>query len=229
MSKEQIALWTGRGLSARVSALEAQTASLQQTSNNLSGQVVGVEDRTTANEEGIIILDEQVSILERGQIGASYHRNSNQTITTAGSPSTVNINWTDYSSWSDITRITHNSPNGSNFTVNAGGVYNINVQIQYNNLSSGVFTDRTFRLYITLTRGGNTSQIFATNGDFGDNTPNNAGMSAGGVYELQAGDVIVFQISQFLASGSFVLVCQSAQPDGFDLNTFWSWTLINPL
>lgn len=204
MSKEQVAFWT------------------------VGGRLNSLESKATLSQENIFLLNDQVANLERGQIGASYHRNANQTITAVGSPSTVSIAWTDLSAWSDTTAITKNL-NNTQFTVNISGVYNLNLNIQYNNISNATLTDRTFRIAIALSRGGNISSIIIGDYDFANNTPNTVGVSCGGVFELQAGDILTLNTTQYLSAGSFSVLGQSASPTNFDLNTFWSWTLINPL
>ena len=157
-----------------------------------------------------------------------FHRNTAQTISAIGAPSTVSIAW-GQSSYGDTLTISQNVPNGSNFTVNQHGIYLLTLQVSYGNLASATLTDRTLRTSITITRGAGTSTIVQGNYDFADNTPPTPAVTSCAVYELQQGDQLFFQVSQYLSAGSFTLQSQSAAPNDFDYNTYWTWTLLKPL
>lgn len=157
-----------------------------------------------------------------------WHRLSAQTINTTGAPSTISIAW-GASSFGDTTTISHNTPNGSNFTINQHGIYLLTLQVSYGSLNTATLTDRTLRTSMALTRSGTTSAIVQGNYDFGDNTPPTPAVTSSAVYELKKGDTLFFQVSQYLSAGSFTLQGKAAAPADFDLNTYWTWTLLKPL
>jgi hypothetical protein len=162
-------------------------------------------------------------------LSASWYKTSAQTISTTGAPSFVSVTWQSSTSWADITTISQNAPNGASFTVNKKGLYLLSLQVQYNNLSSATFTDRTLRLSINVVRGTGNASVLQTNYDFGDNVPNNPAQQCNGIVELEVGDVVTIQTIQYLSAGSFTLVQQSAAPNDYDYNTFWTWTLLKEL
>lgn len=185
----------------------------------------GTDSDPIFDNAGVLSIDGATGALTTKT--ATWSRLTSQTINTIGTPSTVSVNWSQSSG--DITTISQNAPSGANFTVNQKGVYLLTLQITYNNLSSGTFTDQTLRTYISLTRGAGTSQILQQNFDFTNTTPNNSGVSSSCVYRLEKNDQIFFQTSQYLSGGSFTLSGQSSAPADFDLNTYWTWTLLQPL
>lgn len=158
--------------------------------------------------------------------GGAWYRTSNLTVSTVGAPSFVSIGWTN-SAYGDTTTISQNAPNGNSFTVNQAGVYALMFQLQYANLGSATFTDRTLRAVINVNRGGNNNTVLTTSYDFPDNVPTNPTQQCIGQFKLEVGDIIVLQVSQYLSTGSYTLQGQSAAPNTFDLNTFWSWSLLS--
>ena len=157
-----------------------------------------------------------------------WHKNSNQTISTTGAPSTVGITWVQ-SSYGDTTTISHNGPNSQFYTVNQNGIYNLSVALQYANLGSATLTDTTFRIILLLNRGGNSANILTTTFDYPNNTPANPTHILSGTYQLNAGDIISWQTQQYLSAGSFTINGQSAAPLDFDYNSFWTWTQLAAL
>jgi hypothetical protein len=157
-----------------------------------------------------------------------WHKN-NQTINSVGTPTFTTITWNHRSTWTDTSTISHNGGGNANFTVNVRGIYRINLQVLFNNLSMGVFADKSIRVVMNVLRGGNTNTISQTNFDFADAVPNTAGVTTGVLFELNVGDVISFQSIQSLSSGSFNIQGQTAPPNDWDLNTFWSWELFRLL
>jgi len=208
-------------LNTEVSGNTSNITALNTSVGTLSGNVA-------TNTSNITTLQGQVTALENLPCG-QWHKSSNQTITTTGLPSTVSITWNSSSAWTNTSLISHNGAGSANYTVNTRGIYRINLQVLYNNLSSATFTDNTLRIYINLTRGSNTNFISQANFDFTNITPNNSGVNTGLLFELQVGDVISFQTSQFLSLGSFTITGQTAAPSDWDLNTFWSWELVRLL
>lgn len=216
--------------------LTQQVATNTSDISTLNGQVsTNTSDIATNTAEiaaatgNITSLQNDVSALQSPPCG-QWYKTSNQTINTVGAPSTVPITWSSSSNWTDTSIISHNSPNGSNFTVNKNGIYRLDLQVLYNNISSATFTDRSLLLRLNLTRGGHTSQISQTNFDVDNNNPTNVGVTTGLMFELQEDDVISFVTLQYISAGSFTLVAKSSSPpDDFDLNTFWTWQLIRSL
>lgn len=158
-----------------------------------------------------------------------WHRASAQTINTTGNPSAVSVSWSAYSDWTDTSTISQNVSPGANFTVNQNGIYQLNFQVQYSNLTAATFSDRTLRCGVGVTRGGGNATVIQTNYDFNDNVPSNPAQQCSGLVELKNGDQLYLQVSQYLSSGSFALQGPSAAPNDYDLNTFWSWNLVKPL
>ena len=158
-----------------------------------------------------------------------WYRTTNQSINTVGGLTTATIHWTDKTAWTDTSAISQDAPSGSAFTVNKRGVYRLNLQIHYNNLSSATFSDRTFRAYIVLVRKGTSAVISQANVELTDATPNNAGVSTGVLFELQVGDQLIFQTNQSLSTGSFVVAGQASGTSSFDLNTTWTWELVKTI
>lgn len=194
---------------------------------NTSNIVTNTTDIAT-NTSNIVTLQGQVTALENRPCG-QWHKSSNQTINTFGTPSTVPITWNSSSAWTDTALISHNGAGNANFTVNTRGIYRIDLQLTYLNFSTATFTDRSIRPYITLTRGGTSQIISQSQLDSADNTPNTVGVSTGILFELKVGDVLFFQTSQYLSLGSFILQGQTSAPNDWDLNTFWSWELVRSL
>ena len=170
--------------------------------------------------------DTSLTPLQETKTGG-WHRLTPQTVNTVGAPSTVSIAWSTPSG--DTTTISHNTPNGANFTVNTTGVYLLTLQVSYANLASATLTDRTLRTAVTVTRGAGTSAIIQGNYDFNDNVPPTPAVTSSAVYQLNQGDQLFFQVSQYLQTGSFQLQGPSAAPNAFDYNTYWTWTLLKEL
>lgn len=205
---------------------------------NVTGDITGVIAGTgitgggttgsvVINNAGVLSLDGATGSLTTKCGG--YHKNSNQTISTAGTPSFVGITW-NQSSYGDTTTISQNAPNSQSFTVNQRGIYTISIQLQYANIGATTLADPTLRIILNVNRGGNNATILTNTYDFPNNTPTNPTQSLSGSYELLAGDVLTFQSVQYLSSpNSFSINGQSAAPLDFDYNTFWSWVLVQPL
>jgi hypothetical protein len=85
------------------------------------------------------------------------------------------------------------------------------------------------RTAVTVTRGAGTSAIIQGNYDFNDNVPPTPAVTSSAVYQLNQGDQLFFQVSQYLQTGSFQLQGPSAAPNAFDYNTYWTWTLLKEL
>lgn len=181
--------------------------------------------QVNANTSNIVTLQSKVTALENPPCG-QWHKSSNQNINSVGTPTFTTITWNSRSSWTDLATISHNGAGSPNFTVNVRGVYRVNLQVLFNNLSTGVFADKTIRVVMNVLRGGNTNTISQSNFDFDDSIPNTAGVSTGVLFQLNVGDVISFQSIQSLSSGSFNIQGQTAPPNDWDLNTFWSWELV---
>ena len=186
----------------------------------------GTDTDPVVENTGVLSLDGQTGALTTKCGG--FHRNTAQTINTIGSPSSVSIAW-GQSSYGDTTTISQNVAGGANFTVNQSGIYLLTLQVSYGNLASATLTDRTLRTSITITRGTGTSAIVQGNYDFGDNVPPTPAVTSAAMYELKQGDQLFFQVSQYLSAGSFILQGKAAAPNDFDLNTYWSWVLLQPL
>lgn len=216
-------------LSSSVSTLTENVATLTTGLNDANVSLTALGDEVDGNTQDISTLQGEVSALQSSPCG-QWYKTSNQTINTIGAPSTVPITWSSSSNWTDTSIISHNSPNGSNFTVNTTGIYRLDLQVLYNNINTATFTDRSILLRIMLTRGIHTSPISQTNFDIDNNNPTNVGISTGLMFELQEDDVISFVTLQYISAGSFNLVAKSSSPpDDFDLNTFWTWQLVRTL
>lgn len=186
----------------------------------------GSSGAVTLDNAGVLSVDGLTGALTTKTGG--WHRNTGQTISTVGAPSTVSVNWSQ-SSYGDTTTISQNVPNGANFTVNQRGIYLLTLQISYANLGGATLTDRTLRSTVVVTRGAGTSAIVQGNYDFIDNVPTAPATALSTVYQLNVGDQLFFQTTQYLSAGSFTLTGQSAAPNDFDYNTYWTWTLLKPL
>lgn len=156
-----------------------------------------------------------------------WYRTSNQTVSTTGAPSFVSLSWTTPTG--DTTTISQNIPNGSAFTVNKHGIYSFSLQAQYANLNTATLTDTSFRLVLNCNRKNNTGAIISNTFDFPNNTPTNPTHQLNGSFELNVGDILTFQTIQYLSAGSFQLQGRSVAPLDFDLNTFFTWTLLKEL
>lgn len=186
----------------------------------------GTDTDPIFDNDGVLSLDG-----EKGKLTTKcggWHRNTAQTINTIGSPSSVSIAW-GQSSFGDTTTISQNVAGGANFTVNKNGIYLLTLQVSYGNLASATLTDRTLRTAIFLTRGAGSSAIVQGNYDFNDNVPPTPAVTSCAAFQLKQGDQLFFQVSQYLQTGSFILQGQAAAPNNFDYNTYWTWTLLQPL
>jgi hypothetical protein len=216
-------------LNGQVSTNSADIITLQGDVSTNTSDIAANTGAIASSAADITSLQNDVSALQSPPCG-QWYKTSNQTVNTVGAPSNVPITWSASTNWTDTSIISHNAANGPNFTVNKNGIYRLDLQVLYNNISSATFTDRTLLLRLNLTRGGHTSQISQTNFDVDNNNPTNVGVSTGLMFELKEEDVISFHTLQYISAGSFVIVAKSSSPpDDFDLNTFWSWQLIRSL
>jgi hypothetical protein len=113
--------------------------------------------------------------------------------------------------------------------VNQNGIYMLDGQITIGSLAGATFTDPTVRLSFNAQRGAVNNTLIATSVDWANATPTNPSLQVSGLVQLNAGDVLTFVISSYLSANSFTLSAPFASPSDYDLNTFWSWTLIKPL
>ena len=178
------------------------------------------------DNDGVLSLDGEKGVLTTKCGG--WHRLTNQTISTVGSPSFVSLAW-GVSSYGDTTTISQNVAGGSTFTVNTAGIYFLSIQFQYANINSAGLGDKSLRCIMICNRGGNIGTILTSTYDFPDNVPTNPTQQCNGMYKLQVGDQLTIQSVQYLNNGSFTLNGATAAPLDFDLNTFWNWVLLKPL
>lgn len=157
---------------------------------------------------------------------ASWYKSTSQTMVT-GSPGFTTVTFNTATPPSDTTTITLTG-GGSTFTVNRAGTYLIAIQITYANLGTVFFTQDAMGLALSLTRAGASASVLRASYR-ALQAIDGPSRSLTGYFELQVGDVLsIVSNGYFSTVGSGLISGVSSFPNNFDLNTSFSWSLINP-
>jgi hypothetical protein len=224
----------GATFSATVSALEfsAPTVTTDRIISSLNPSVEIGNDLDFVNAQSLLnvlnLNGVPVADIISPQAG-QYYKTTAQNLTTVASPAFTTITFQgDSYQGTAITRVGGTST--FQFQVNTSGVYSLEGQISVISFLNTTLADPSVRLSFNITRGAQTNAVITNQFEIPNNIPNNPSLDIGGTYQLVAGDLLVFQVVYYLnAAQTLVIGGQSAAPNDWDYNTFWSWQLIKPL
>lgn len=156
---------------------------------------------------------------------AQWRKNKPQSVNIFGSPEQTTITFDVPTGFSNPGLIQYQAP-GKAFLVNQQGVYAFNAQLTITINPGYTATQPTWNFRMTVTRGTTTATIFQQTWDQSASYPSQYSVSVGGPFECLVGDVISFSVDTYMDAGSYTIELPSDPPDQWDLNTYWSWTLI---
>jgi hypothetical protein len=166
---------------------------------------------------GVLALDGAAGVLttKTGQ----YYRTSLQSLTSGS----TDIIFQAAQSWTDLTSISWTGPSAA-FTVAVKGLYQLEfaVSVDANGATWTIGTNKGASIDITRPPSAEVI-ILPTNALMASGV--NYGQVATATYALEIGDVINCRVANTFSTATPFAIPQS----GFDLSTFFTWTLIKPL